>query len=95
MAGPFGKHPTLNEYLRWAEQQGCIPQSGFVQGQGGKPCSVIKMVAPSGQHLLIVGVPESERLTPSMVHHYDRRLGLQSDFPSIDPGYGHDDGVTT
>lgn len=86
MSFPFGGHPTLNQYLRWAEQAGCAVKSGVASDADGRPVSVILVENPKGGHVFIVDVPEREYLTPSMVAHYDRRLNLQSGFPALEAG---------
>lgn len=85
MSFPFGGHPTLGEYLRWAERAGCSVSSGVVSDPAGRPSTVVVVTNPKGGHVIIVGKPESERLAPAIVSNYDRRLGLNSGFPTA-PG---------
>ena len=83
MSAPFGKHPSLREYLEWARsEEGCDLKEA-VHGTS----SVFRLEAPNGRSLIIAGVPDSERLTPSMVAHYDRRLGVVSGYPSAPDEY--------
>jgi hypothetical protein len=77
MAFPFAQHPTLNEFLRWLEREGFRTQSAVLNDDHGRPSSaVIVTKAGSDRHLIIVGMRESERLEPSLIAHYKRRLGL-------------------
>ena len=76
MAFPFGS-TSLGSYLMWAQSVGCTCENGY----GGMHGSVFwKITAPSGKHLVIVGVQQNERLTSYSINYYDRRLGLQSPF---------------
>ena len=85
MAFPFGNHPTLHEYIGWANQQGCTTKSG-VMGVDGKMVTYHLIVAPNGRHLIVSGPSMSERLLPRTVAYYDRRLGLDSPFSKLGSG---------
>ena len=79
MSAPFGGHPTLGEYLDWAYRFAeCTVQTGFING---RPCK--KIVAPSGRWVTIVDKHERERLAPTTVDYFDRRLGIKSPFASL------------
>jgi hypothetical protein len=87
MSFPFGGHPTLHAFLVWAERQGHTVRSGVRTDNQGRPNSVVLIEVPeTTRHVLIVGMRESEVLTPTFVAYLERRLGVQSDFPSLD-GY--------
>ena len=83
MAQPFGNHPTLGEYLAWAREQGCSVQWGVNPATGQ---SVTRIVSPDGKRWVIAesGMPQSERLLPTTIARFDRRLGLKSPWFSID-----------
>ena len=90
MSFPFGGHPTLNEFLRWAEKKGFSVRSGVLSDPNGRPNSMILVEVPeTKRHVIIVGMRESEYLTPTYVAYLERRLGVQSGFPSLD-GFGVD-----
>lgn len=79
MSHPFAQpHPTLHEYIGWCNLQGCTTQSGVM---GSTTFHVL--TAPSGRHVIVTGTKMSDRVVPSMVGYYDRRLGLDSPFAKI------------
>lgn len=80
MAHPFGGFPLLAEYLRWVESQGCKVQYGVMPDEAGRPFSMIRITAPNDQSVIIVGTDQAERLGPTSISRYDRRLGLSSPF---------------
>ena len=82
MAYPFGQAPTLLEYIGWCNQQGCTTHSA-IDNEDGKMITVQRLEARSGRHLIISGIAMTERLLPSQVANFDRRLGLDSPFPKI------------
>lgn len=85
MSAPFGQAPTFVEYQAWAcNEKKCKITSGYMHGPGGM-FSTITMTNPqSGKWVVAVDIRNDERLTPSQVAYFDRRLGLKSDFPSAD-----------
>jgi len=89
---PFGGHPTLREYIGWCNQQGCTTHSEL-RSSGGQMCAMQILVAKKKRHLIISGMLMSERLTPTMVAHFDRRLGLNSPFPKVGDGSYRPEGV--
>jgi hypothetical protein len=87
MAAPFGNHPTLFEYIAWCNQQGCTTRSILAKGEGG--FSTLQIIqAQTGRHVIASGIAMTERLVPSQVAYFDRRLGLDSPFSKI-TGYTH------
>ena len=78
MPFPFGGHPTLSDYIRYAGQQGCTIQYGYgVQDI----VDIIIITNPANdKHVIVSGVQQSEHLAPSEVSRLDRRLGLNSPF---------------
>jgi len=86
MSNPFGGHPTLGDYKRWAGQEaGCDVKNGVVHHPDKGPYSITKISASSGKWLHVVGTQDGEYLVPTQIARYDRRLGLKSPFFSIDP----------
>lgn len=80
MSAPFGNHPTLGQYLGWACGAGCSTKHGVTVGYQ----SVVRVLSPDGsRHLSIVGLNHDERLAPTTVARFDRRLGLKSPFSSL------------
>jgi hypothetical protein len=79
---PAGGHPTLAQYIAWAEQQGCQVSHRRVRNNGRSVC-VTKFRAPSGRGVLEVGTELTDYLVPTTVDRLDRRLGLRSPWPSI------------
>lgn len=83
MAFPFGNHPTFLEYLQWCCQQGCTMASGYMQFPDGSMMSRQVITAPNGKHVTVMDMSNNERLMPSTVAYFDRRLGLDSPFAKI------------
>lgn len=75
-AFPFGGHPTLAQYLEWAVSQGCKLQHGV---DTDNSVGIIKITSPdTSKWVIIAGLLPNDRLTPTDVGRYDRRLGLIS-----------------
>ena len=75
MAAHFG-HPTLGGYLSWLRdthdiwfQSGCSP---YAQGMP------LTKILCKGRPVHIVGLKQTDRLSPSQVSYYDRRIGVKS-----------------
>lgn len=88
MAFPFQQWPTLREYLAWAESQGFKVVDGCViDGPSGDASKVVTITtpAPNKKRLIIYDMMDSERLAPSTIAHFDRRLGVTSPWSPIVP----------
>jgi len=86
MSFPFGGHPRLCDYVGQARKDhGASASSGTAADSSGKAHAVTKITVPSGKSVVVVGVEQTERLTPSMVGYLDRRLGIVSPWFSVDP----------
>lgn len=78
MSNPFGQAPTLNDYLAWANLQGCEVATGYRLTKAG-PVSMVKVTPlKGGRPVHIVDLPGTTRLPPSIIGGYDRRLGVKS-----------------
>jgi len=80
MSFPFGQFPTLYEYVGWCNQQGCTTRSAMVV-EDGTVVTVHVLRAKSDRYVVVSGVAMQERLLPSQIANFDRRLGLDSPFP--------------
>jgi len=80
MAFPFEQMPMFSEYLEWARQQGCKVQNGHNENNR----SIHRIDAPDGKFVHSVGLLHHERLTPTQIANFDRRLGLSSEFPKLE-----------
>ena len=88
VAYPLGGHPTLNEFVRWAERQKFLVNDGILPDADGKPDKVIRVEDPaSGRFVFIAVVGEGERLSPTYMAYLERRLGVRTGFAALD-GYG-------
>lgn len=92
MSHPFGGHPRLADYIGQARKDhGATAQSGSASDRSGRVHTVTKISIPgSGKSVVVVGVAQTEHLTPSMIGYLDRRLGIKSpwfsvDDPALDP----------
>lgn len=68
----------MGAYIMWAVGEGCKVQSGVASDSNGRPHTLTKIEAPSGKHVIVVGVSQTEHLVPTMVSYLNRRLGLKS-----------------
>lgn len=85
MSFPFGGHPTLNDYLAEASRHGCKLTKTTIADEAERPCALY-ILEREGRHLLIADTALEERLAPTMVGQYDRRLGIQSKFATAPTG---------
>jgi len=78
MPTPFGGHPNLAKYLIWLRDEHNIWfQSGTAVGKNGGNLPLIRIVGKLGP-INIVGMKQTEFLSPSQVDNLDRRLGIKS-----------------
>ena len=84
MSAPFGRHPTLIQYLNWAKTAGCTVKHGVGYADDGRPSRVILIEAPSGRWMAIAEMSDNEYLMPTTIARFDRRLNINSPFFSID-----------
>jgi len=84
MAFPFGGHPTFEKYLEWLRSERFHYKSGYiVDPMNGKNLAIVQIESSEGEPLLTVtGLEMNERLAPSVVERFDRRLDVQSPFAS-------------
>lgn len=85
MAGPFGGHPRLIDYLGWCSANGCTHSSGFKRKEGIVVTFHV-ITAPSGAYVVVSGIGNNEFLLPTTVAYFDRRLGLNSHFAKAGDG---------
>lgn len=85
MSFPFGGHPTLIQYCTRARLEfKCSVSLFMAQDDNGAPESITRITSATGKSVEVVGVQESEHLTPSQVAYLDRRLGINSRFPKLE-----------
>jgi len=58
-AFPFGGHPTLGDYLRWAQSVGCTVQSSYGRTADGEMVLVTRIEAPDGRWVVEVGTEQN------------------------------------
>jgi hypothetical protein len=80
MAHPFGGHPSLVEFLDFAVSQGCVTQKVVRATARGRTYVALVVTNPLGGTLTIPNPQFEERLSPSMVSQYHRRLGIKTPF---------------
>lgn len=80
MSAPFVRLPTLGEYLDWAKTVGCTVTSGLWTDHNLIPHRTITVDGPTGGHLPLADPDLAERLAPSEIARYDRRLKIVSPF---------------
>lgn len=87
MAHPFGSHPRLADYIGQAKKDhDATAKSGSAADASGKNHGFTKVSLPSGKSVVVVGISQTEYITPSMIGYLDRRLGINSPWFSVDLG---------
>ena len=71
---------SLNEYLSWANKNGCHIQTGFTVDSDGETLHLTIVTAGDGKYAVIHDVNPDEKLPSNAYKQYDRRLGLKSPF---------------
>jgi hypothetical protein len=80
MAYPFGGHPKLKDILDWLSANGCTVSQLVKQSKSGKPINVI-VVENNGVGFATIPNPKlDQRLEPSMVAYYQRRLAIKTPY---------------
>lgn len=72
----------MRTYLEWARGEGCNCDEGV---NGAR--KIYRITAPSGAFVMVAAIPDDEGLTPTMIRHLDRRLGVTSPFPAAPEPY--------
>jgi hypothetical protein len=80
VAFPFGGHPTLKRFIEFAVEQGCKTIVFVRATKEGRSYESIRLENPTGGHVTIPNPAYEEHLEPSMVSHYQRRLGIKTPF---------------
>ena len=83
MSAPFGPSPKLREFIEWAREDGGC---SIREGTYGKK-SLIRIEAPDGRYVNIVGLGDGETLSHSTVANFERRLGVDLPFPKTPQPY--------
>ena len=85
MSAPFGNHPTLGEFIAWAQTQGCFSQSGYATATDGSVERLTKITRADGKRWVIqVGLAQTDILNPTELARLERRLSMKSPWDSID-----------
>jgi hypothetical protein len=83
-AFPFGGHPTFGQYITWAVHQGCTVKNGVILVEG-QPYSVTRIFDRAGKKWVTeIGTEQEDPFMPTTIGRFNRRLGLESPFFSID-----------
>ena len=83
MAAPFGGHPTLARLIEWLETAGCkVELKQRNHAITGQPYQSLEITNPAGARTVFVNPDMDERLAPSMVSYFQRRLGMKTPFPA-------------
>ena len=83
MAFPFGGHPKLADFLEVAKQQKCEWELTTRTSRDKRSYGVLVIRNEAGARLVIVNPDFEERLAPSVVSNYQRRLGISTRFASM------------
>ena len=82
MSAPFGGHPTLRRFLEYAGENGCTVRTVVRSTRKGMSYESLEITNPEGGRVAIPNPDFDERLVPSMVSFYQRRLGIRTPFAS-------------
>jgi hypothetical protein len=93
MSHPFGGHPTLGRFVEFAQQHGCAADVVVLVSRNGSSHEVLHIKGSAArQRVAIVDPDPNERLAPSTVTYYQRRLGIKSPYPAApEPSAPEDD----
>jgi len=72
-------------FVDWAIANDCAAQVVARTRATGQPYTSLEISAPSGARLAIPRPNMNQRLEPSLVVHYQRRLGIKSPFAAMPP----------
>ena len=79
MSFPFGGHPTLKEFIEFAEGVGCSAKV-FARGVKGKVFQVLEITNQAGGRVVVANPDLAEHLSPSTVTYLQRRLAIRTPF---------------
>jgi hypothetical protein len=80
MSFPFGGHPTLGRFVETAQEQGCTATLKTRARPDGRPYQTLVIENSHGGFVVIAEPDMDERLVPSTVSYYQRRLGISTAF---------------
>lgn len=84
MSHPFGGHPTLKRLVEWVERNECTWAVSIRNTASGRSYTVLTIRNTKTSGRAIVSNPDfEERLSPSMVSYYQRRLGIKTPFAAL------------
>jgi hypothetical protein len=78
----MGGHPRLARFIEFAEGEGCTISISSQETAAGQEVAVITITNPRGGHVIVVAPDLEERLPPSTVAYFQRRLGIKTPFNS-------------
>jgi hypothetical protein len=80
MSFPFGGHPTLQQFVEFAGQNGCSITVSADTAPSGKVYQTLRINRDTGAGVIIVDPDFRGFLAPSTVTYYQRRLGIRAPF---------------
>lgn len=83
MSFPFGGHPTFQKFLEFAEANGCVLKIVIRETKSGRAYEAYELRNPRGGRLVVPNPDLQERLVPSIVSQYQRRLGIKTPFATL------------
>ena len=83
MPFPWGRMPTLRQFLDTAKALGCKEISVLLFDQDGEPVSCRCLVGPNGLPYPLLGKRDDDMMTPTEIGSVERTLGIQTGFPSV------------
>lgn len=83
MSFPFGGHPTLKQFLSFAQEHGCTAKLVTRTARDGHAYQVLEIRSNKGGNAVLVEPDETEHLTPSTVTYLQRRLGIKTPFSAM------------
>ena len=84
MSFPFGGHPKLSDMLDWLADNGCTIKRSAKTARSGRPYDVILVESAKGEGFVTIPNPDpDERLPPSIVSNFQRRLGIKIPYAAM------------
>lgn len=86
MSFPFGGHPKLADYIGQARHDHQAKASfGVATDEDGATEYTTRITIPkTGKTVHLVGIQQTDYLTPIDIGHLDRRLGIKSPYFSVE-----------
>lgn len=80
MSAPFGGHPTLGRFVEFAVGLGCAAELKVRTRDDASAYEVLEITSKTGCTVAVPNPDMNERLAPSQVAYFQRRLAIKTPF---------------